>query len=254
MGGATLKATSTGGGLYNNASMTVNAVTIAENTAAMMGGGIAIAGTSTGSVKNTISAMNDGTVSGADFAVIGGTMTSLGYNLIGEDDLSQFPAQSTDIEGTQASPVDPMLGPLQMNAGMTFTHALMTGSPAYNMGAPDDNFDDQIDQMVFGGRRDIGAFEAQTQLATDQFGQQIARSVVYPNPSSGGFINVMIASGFGPDVKASIVEVGSGRIVKTFTATENENRINVSGLSSGVYVLQLVSDRASENHSILIGN
>jgi hypothetical protein len=61
-----------------------------------------------------------------------------------------------------------MLGPLRDNGGPTFTHALLTGSPAINMGNPSftpppdfDQRDTGFDRVV-NGRVDIGAFEVQT--------------------------------------------------------------------------------------------
>ena len=48
-----------------------------------------------------------------DIANFGGTVSSLGYNLIG---------------------VDPLLGPLQDNGGPTFTHAPLPGSPVIDAG------------------------------------------------------------------------------------------------------------------------
>ncbi|PWU21747.1 MAG: hypothetical protein C5B50_00910 [Verrucomicrobia bacterium] len=34
----------------------------------------------------------------------------------------------------KSSPIDPLLGPLQMNGGFTQTHLLLTGSPAIDQG------------------------------------------------------------------------------------------------------------------------
>ena len=69
--------------------------------------------------------------------------------------------------GTAASPIDPLLGPLQDNGGPTFTHALLPGSPAINAGdsafAPPPDFDQRGDPFdrVVDGRIDMGAFEVQ---------------------------------------------------------------------------------------------
>ena len=60
-----------------------------------------------------------------------------------------------------------MLGPLQDNGGPTFTHELLTGSPAFNMGDPSFTPPPDYDQRgpgfnrVMHGRIDIGAFEVQ---------------------------------------------------------------------------------------------
>ena len=57
-----------------------------------------------------------------------GIVTSLGYNL-SNDDGGGFLTGMGDRINT-----DPMLGPLQDNGGPTFTHALLTGSPAIDAG------------------------------------------------------------------------------------------------------------------------
>ncbi len=41
---------------------------------------------------------------------------------------------ATDRKGSIASPLDPKLGPLQNNGGLTQTAALLTGSPALDKG------------------------------------------------------------------------------------------------------------------------
>src|SRR5262245_57882096 len=41
-----------------------------------------------------------------------------------------------DQIGTSAMPIDPLLSPLQDNGGPTFTHALLTGSPAIDAADP----------------------------------------------------------------------------------------------------------------------
>ncbi|PYR95243.1 MAG: hypothetical protein DMG16_30680 [Acidobacteria bacterium] len=141
-----------GGGIYNNAftggssPLVVLHSTFSDNSAfGGPSGGIAnVSGTlQLGStILNASSISNDS-----------GTITSLGYNLSSENG-----------GGTL------MLGPLQDNGGPTFTHALLTGSPAIDTGDP--NFDPNAfnppmlyDQRGSGhdrvahGRVDIGAFE-----------------------------------------------------------------------------------------------
>ena len=110
---------------------------------------------------------NNGT--GPDLA---GDFTSQGFNLIGAADGSTgfTNGVNADQAGSIAAPIDPMLGPLQMNGGPTPTHQLLPGSPAINQG---DSFGVHTDQR--GDRRpfpypnipnapggdgsDIGAFE-----------------------------------------------------------------------------------------------
>jgi hypothetical protein len=104
---------------------------------------------------------------------IGGGCTSQGYNLISvaEGSSGMTNHVNADQVGSIASPIDPHLGPLQMNGGFTPTHALLSGSPAIDQG---NSFSFRTDQR--GQRRpydfpgfsnapggdgaDIGAFES----------------------------------------------------------------------------------------------
>jgi hypothetical protein len=74
-------------------------------------------------VQNSIVAYNDGT---HNVYVGSGTFTSQGYNLTNSGTGTVFD-QTTDITDT-----NPLLGPLQNNGGSTWTHALLSGSPAIN--------------------------------------------------------------------------------------------------------------------------
>jgi hypothetical protein len=92
---------------------------------------------------------------------LSGDFTSGGHNLIGEADGSTGFTNRihADLVGEIASPIDPLLGPLQMNGGPTPTQALLPGSPAIDKG---NSFGLCMDQRGYprphsGG--DIGAFE-----------------------------------------------------------------------------------------------
>jgi hypothetical protein len=96
-----------------------------------------------------------------------GTLTSQGHNLIGNLSTNTIIVGSTtgDIYG-----VDPLLGPLQNNGGPTFTHALLTGSPAIDAaaraGAPLTDQRGVVRQ--FGIGVDIGAYESQYGALTNE--------------------------------------------------------------------------------------
>ena len=67
-----------------------------------------------------------------------GNLTSLGHNIFGKVDAPYdwtFTGAGDQV-GSYASPINPLLGPLADNGGPTFTHALLTGSPAINTGSP----------------------------------------------------------------------------------------------------------------------
>jgi hypothetical protein len=92
-----------------------------------------------------------------------GRITSLGHNLIGNGSGGKG-YTARDFVGTSASPIDPMLGPLQDNGGPTFTMALLPGSPAIGAGGPTDSEWDQRGPgyaRTVNGVTDIGAYEVQ---------------------------------------------------------------------------------------------
>ena len=129
---------------------------MSDNRASNEGGGIFATGGVT--IGNTI--LKAGT-SGANIDGNPGTVTSHGYNLSSDDGGGFLNATGDQIN------TDPLLGPLQINGGPTFTHELLTGSPAINAGDPNFTpppFHDQRGpdyDRVFNGRLDIGSFEVQ---------------------------------------------------------------------------------------------
>ncbi|HZK82981.1 MAG TPA: choice-of-anchor Q domain-containing protein, partial [Humisphaera sp.] len=97
-------------------------------------------------------------------SLLGGSITSLGNNLIGVTTASVW--KLTDLTGTVASPLAAKLGPLANNGGPTKTAALLSGSPALNAGsnAIAANYGLTTDQRGVGrvrfGTVDIGAYES----------------------------------------------------------------------------------------------
>jgi hypothetical protein len=98
--------------------------------------------------------------------------TSYGFNLVSVCDgtVGFTNGVAGDQVGTSASPIDPLLGPLQMNGGITPTQALLPGSPAINKGKCFGIHEDQradyrpyeypgIANAIGGDGTDIGAFE-----------------------------------------------------------------------------------------------
>ena len=134
-----------------------------------MGGGLYFNYSSNTTVGNTIIDGNTaGTSPDVDGRIIGGDgdFTSNGNNLIGETDGSSGWV-SSDLTGTVATPLDPMLGPLANNGGPTQTMALLPGSPAIDAGnnalIPSGVTTDQRgtdDPRIVNGTVDIGAFES----------------------------------------------------------------------------------------------
>jgi hypothetical protein len=141
--------------------------TLSANSAAVSALGEALGGgidNDTGtqgtlSIQNTILAGNNAPSS----ADLSGSLTSLGHDLIGIGDGGSGYA-ATDLVGTAASPLDPLLGPLQDNGGPTQMMALLPGSPAIDAGALTDMEWDQRGPgypRLVNGATDIGAYEVQ---------------------------------------------------------------------------------------------
>ena len=124
-----------GGAIYVDNPALVNAlragnVTVVGNTAAT-GGGIYGGGPNV-VVKNSLVGLNTA-ASGPD---CGGTITSQGYNLVGDGTGCGLVATTGDQVGTGAAPVAPGVGGLADNGGPTKTVALLAGSSAIDRGNP----------------------------------------------------------------------------------------------------------------------
>jgi cysteine-rich repeat protein len=142
------------------------------------GGGVGMSGGDPGNInlaiKNTILAGNTAVTEGDDCSNDdggSGTIDSLGYNLVGDDDecSGEF-AATGDQAGTSSTPLDVKLGDLAINGGSTPTHGLLAGSPALDgalAGCTDEiggflATDQRGFARVVGAACDIGAFEAGT--------------------------------------------------------------------------------------------
>ncbi len=103
---------------------------------------------------------------------LAGAFTSGGFNLVGEADGSVGFTKGVDADqvGTTAAPINPLIGPLEMNGGFTATHALLWGSPGIDQGNSFGIHTDQrghhrphdyahIPNAPGGDGSDIGAFE-----------------------------------------------------------------------------------------------
>src|SRR5207244_1875713 len=99
---------------------------------------------------------------GANISNNGGMVTSHGYNVCSDNGGGFLNGPGDQIN------TDPILGPLQDNGGPTFTHELLTGSPAIDAGDPNFTPPPYYDQRgpvfwrVRNGRIDVGSFEVQS--------------------------------------------------------------------------------------------
>lgn len=233
-------ATDGGGGLRIQAgvnSVSITSCTITGNTAPNSASG-ARSGiwheTGTLTIASSIVAANIAQDVQRDGAAV---LTSGGFNLIGENTsvAAEFPEglpNGTNYVGTDAMPLDPMIGPLAANGGPTQTHALLKGSVAIDKGG---SFS-ATDQRLFvrpidlagtpnapgGDGSDIGSFEYQSIPAatvaiagrvTDASGFPIPKARVFLTDGSGNAA-LALTSPFGY-FRFDSVQAGATYVVRT---------------------------------------
>jgi hypothetical protein len=111
----------TGGGIANNAALIINACTFSGNLATYAGSSVYNTG-GPARIADTILSTD------ITFDNISGGIISAGYNLSSDD------GDGSLTNATDRINLDPMLGPLQNNGGITLTCALAKGSPAVGWG------------------------------------------------------------------------------------------------------------------------
>jgi Ca2+-binding RTX toxin-like protein len=156
-------ATGDGGGIrLFDGTVTLRNTTLAGNTADAEdngngdAGGLALAGSASASVRNTLVATNvDRGGEAPDCEVSASTLTSTGNTLIGTlTGCDGYTSGPGDVSG-----VDPRLGPLAFNGGPADTRLLAPDSPAFNRGQSCEPTDQRGLPRSLGGRCDIGAYE-----------------------------------------------------------------------------------------------
>jgi hypothetical protein len=248
----------TGGGIANAGSMYLANCTIASNTA-LNGGGIGNVMSGTASVANCTIAGNTVTgsggginnSSGASIVLgntiiagdnpsspgpgpdIGGAITSVGYNLIGNT------TGGTGFAATDLQNVNPLLGPLTNNGGPTATMALLPGSPAIDAGSnnlaigPSGSplmTDQRGFSRIANGIVDIGAFEVQIYMAystVDSGGGSLRTALLHAN-QAGGSVVIVTATGV-IQLASALPTIASGVQI----LGPGANNLTVSG--SGAY-------------------
>ncbi|MBE9146800.1 DUF4347 domain-containing protein, partial [Planktothrix mougeotii] len=163
-----------GGAIHNigelfvtNSTFTNNkADTNTSNNASYDSGGAIFQNGGTATLKNTLIAGNqDLSTDLKNPDIAGGTWIDGGGNLIGDNSSVETTFPTSSLVGTATNPLDAKLGPLQDNGGLSFTHALLAGSPAIDTGNTTNATGLTTDQRGIGFDRivnsivDIGAFE-----------------------------------------------------------------------------------------------
>jgi hypothetical protein len=260
-----------GAGLFNNGITRLVFSTVTLNSASSMaplGGGFYNTGIfalhSALVAQNSVS-FGTGTEDGANT----GFISDFGYNLIGISNPGLGLTDTTNITGTSASPVNPLLGPLQNNGGPTFTHALLAGSPAIDAGNPSSLYHLTVDQRNFprpiNTAPDIGSFEfgsgshfititSPTAGSTFTAPATITITASVNGTGTGAYLRVMNPSGGYRKIKLgydptsiyrgsqNVVASGNNKleiVLKDFTGTADWTKIQIRPNGSTVHPLAL---------------
>ena len=255
-------ATTNGGGVYNNllyaptgsdpTTVTLINCTISGNSASDNGGGIYNGANATFNIGNTIVAINVATTSGPDAQ---GIVVSKGNNLIGTTDGSTGWVGS-DLTGSTAQPIDPLLAPLGNYGGPTETMPLLPGSLAIDAGntalIPTGVTTDQRGlPRIVSGTVDIGAFESsgftiavssgnnQSALTSTAFSDPLVVTVTANNPNepvAGGVITFTAPPSGTSSTLSSISATidTSGNASVDATANDIGGTYSVSATASGI--------------------
>ncbi|MFW9257253.1 beta strand repeat-containing protein [Nostoc sp. CALU 546] len=251
--------TTEGGGIYNNDALTLINTTITNNTADSNadgtgdGGGVFNDG-GTITVGNSIIAGNfDNSTSSNITPDVAGSFSDSGNNLVGNNTGSTGLTTST-LVGTNASPINPQLSPLQNNGGATLTQALLAGSPAIDAGnnslvsASTDQRGPGFDR-ISNGVVDIGAYEVQftsqppintdtVVTNTNDSGAGSLRQAILNANATAGADTITFAGVFTDDTP-DIITLTSGKLTITDDLTilgTGASNLSISGNnSSGVF-------------------
>lgn|GEM_PF-4904807 len=184
------------------AQISLEHVTISDNTATVDTGGLLLLSGSDGGtdvvLENTLIGDNSAPEAPDCSRDVEFGVSSQGVNLLsigdggtfGEDCLTGPP----DLVGTLPTPIDPLLGPLADNGGFTPTHAVLSGSPAINEAPDQGETDDQRGvPRPQGAGLEIGAFEfAPTDLLVTKVDS------MDPVALGGSFSYTLAAENLGP--------------------------------------------------------
>ncbi|WP_017721296.1 putative Ig domain-containing protein, partial [Kamptonema formosum] len=218
---------------------TITNSTFANNSAGFQGGAFWGGGSST-TLKNTIVAYNTAANGGNPWNIkqhTGTQFTDGGGNIQWPP---KNPSDPSDLNVTASVTLaDPLLGLLQNNGGLTFTHALLPGSPAINAGVAGETLDQRGVTRV---NADSGAFE--------QFQIQFTSTASNANePASGSAtenIQIQLSQAAGFDVTVPYTVTG-GTATSGSDFTAPTGTIIIPAGSTTVNIpLQILADSLTE--------
>ncbi len=75
---------------------------------------------------------------------------------------------------------------------------------------------------------------------------------IYPNPISNGELSVYLGNSNLDEVELSLFSINGAKVfTKTYRVSENEVKFNVDGLSKGIYMLNIKTNKSLLNYKII---
>lgn len=241
------------GGIENAGTVNVANSTIANNTGGLAAGGIINSADGKATVTSSILTNNTGSANIGDVSGAGEYISG-GNNLIsnGDDATGFVNGVNGDLVGSNGNDpfnpqtellIDPQLGELQNNGGLTETLALREESPAIDAGSNPNNL--ATDQRGEGFERtvgqgtDIGAYEVQTN-GSGEIPELIVSTLADENDGdfSGGDLSLREAIALANS--GNTITFDSSLSEGTITLSQGEllidQSLNIDGLDSGITV------------------
>jgi hypothetical protein len=198
---------------------------------------------------------DDGSAGSASGPDVSGSVTTSDHDLVGDGTGSNLSnGANGDQVGTSASPINPLLGPLQDNGGPTPTMALLPNSPAIDAGDSMASGLPSTDQRgyprISGPAVDIGAYEVSdadrsvvsTSRASVTYGGTTTVTLQAEdnlgNKLTSGGQNVAFALGAGTSAGTfgPVTDHGNGTYTATFTATAVGTPVTITATINGLEV------------------
>jgi predicted outer membrane repeat protein len=236
-----------GGGIYiylNSPILTNNTIT---NNNATNGGALYLYDSANPSLYNTILWGNTGEISGKQVYLDDQASNPNFYYCDVQGGSAAFGLNGNFYTGTYQNNIDsiPMFVSPSGGSGTGFNGdtanwSLQAGSPCINTGDPTGTYpatDIVGNPRIVDNIIDIGAYEYQGPDGLVSPSIVLTGIAIYPNPATDDLTIV--------SPQAAIIEISNiqGQLVKTFTTTGNKTNIDVSALLSGVYIVEVRTDK-----------
>ena len=217
-----------GGGVQNHESETTLLGTTVTGNAS--GGGEGISSTVTPISVRLVNSVVAGNGSQDLFVVDSANNLFVSHTLIGENTdthLNPVPVGNVDptgnenIIGTDASPIDPLLGPIAYNGGPTPTHALLAGSPALDKGSDYGQVVDVDQPTSFWRLNETSGSTATNSGSSGVDGTYVVGNLNVGSPVVDG--TAFGVNGFNSFVQANSVPVTASFTVEAWTRSNTSN-------------------------------